>query len=108
MHSADRGFQTAAGMGTPAERLVQRRGEHGLCRMFERGFACATDNGCDDEWGERCCPEHRMCGATTQEEFDACVETELDTTSSQNTAFLTAASVRFPRNLWIDPVCVMT
>lgn len=72
-------------------------------------LACATQNGCDDEWGNiGCCLETACASATTQEEFDACVERELDgACSSQNTAFDGCIGGLPMGTCGIDPVCVM-
>jgi len=72
-------------------------------------LACATDNGCDDEWGNiGCCLETACASATTQAEFDACVERELDgACSTQNAAFDGCIGGLPMGTCGIDPVCIM-
>ncbi|MCB9611885.1 MAG: hypothetical protein H6722_05450 [Sandaracinus sp.] len=104
-------LQTAAGMGDAALNAWFNDAANTACAgCLNVGIlACATDNGCDDEWGEiGCCLETACAGATTQEEFDACVETELDTTcAGQNTAFDGCIGALPRGTCGIDPVCVM-
>ena len=65
-------------------------------------LSCATMMGCDDEWGSyNCCAEDNCGSATTQDEFNTCVDTMCGTEYNSFSDCLGSAECG------IDSRCVM-